>query len=96
MGFEIIPRNKDIPYFERTNSGWYAIADYIVRTAPEIAGDGEGWFTNDHHGVSSEDARKLADILKTELDAGRVPDKVFYCINGFIPFLRSCDGFSIW
>jgi hypothetical protein len=100
MGFDIKGRNPASSRgieFTVNIWGWTPIAELIIKTAPEIASQCQHWFSNDGDGLDAENSRKLADTLKAELEAGRIPKEIADLVeDDFMPFLLRCGGFSIW
>lgn len=70
------PWRQDLPgrYFQTSNWGWRAMADYICDTFPEIASHCEHWHSNDGDGLNEAMAVRLADALDRVIEDGTLAD----------------------
>jgi hypothetical protein len=68
MGMDVYGQSG--AYFRNNCWWWYALADYVGKVAPDIAGQCH-WDANDGDGLNKDDALKLAERLQAELDSGR-------------------------
>jgi hypothetical protein len=74
MGFDIYgrqPSTKRGQYFGTNWSGWIALADYILKIAPDLAAQCTHLKSNDGDGLGAEQAVALADRLEIEIKEGR-------------------------
>jgi hypothetical protein len=58
-------------YFRSNVWWWRPLADYVIKVAPDIAGQCHYWQSNDGDGLGKADSLRLADSLQAEIDAGR-------------------------
>ena len=74
MGMDVYGRNPTAPegeYFRNNVWYWRPLAIYINQVAPTIAKRCKEWHSNSGDGLNQKDSLALADILDTEVKAGR-------------------------
>jgi len=76
MGMDIYgkkPTTDKGEYFRNNVWWWRPLADFCIeRYADEVGFDGEGWHFNDGRGLNATKAKKLARLLRDDLDNGSV------------------------
>ena len=71
MGMDVYgnkPKNKDGEYFRNNVWWWRPLWDYCLDNYPSIAGKVEHGHSNDGDGLAAGDAKKLAILLKKDID----------------------------
>jgi len=72
MGMDVLgknPTNKKGEYFRNNVWWWHPLWDYCLKIAPEICGKVSGHL-NDGDGLNDEEAKQLAEILKSKIQKG--------------------------
>lgn len=72
MGMDVVgrkPRNESGTYFRNNVWWWHPLWEYCENVAPEIC-EGVLGHSNDGDGLPGEGARKLAEILRKEIESG--------------------------
>jgi hypothetical protein len=69
MGMDVIGNEE--AYFRNNVWRWRPLADYICRTAPDVALKCKHWQTNDGDGLNEADSLRLAEVLSAEIESGR-------------------------
>lgn len=75
MGMDVYgnkPKNEDGEYFRNNVWWWRPLWDYCLDNYPSIAGKVEHGHSNDGDGLNASDAKKLAILLKKDIDSGKV------------------------
>lgn len=76
MGMDVIgrkPSKSTGEYFRNNIWWWHPLWEYCESVAPEIC-DGILGHSNDGDGLPGDGARKLAEVLKRELESGRTAE----------------------
>ena len=77
MGMDVYGKqatDKRGEYFRNNVWYWRPLADYVCAIAPELTAKCKHWQTNDGDGLNGADSKRLASILRDELDNGRTAD----------------------
>jgi len=73
MGMDVHGRKPDSPageYFRANVWSWHPIAEYCRLVAPNLIGKIEYLHSNDGDGLGGTDSRKLAALLKEQIESG--------------------------
>ena len=74
MGMDVYGKNpsSEIGKYFRNNVWWWRpLAEYAIKTAPEICAPCKYWGSNDGDGLDAAGAVALADALQAEVNANR-------------------------
>jgi len=77
MGMDVYgnrPKNETGEYFRNNVWWWRPLWDYCLDNYPSIAGKVEHGHSNDGDGLGASDAKKLAILLKRDIDSGKVSE----------------------
>src|SRR4051812_46212964 len=77
MGMDVIgkePVGHVGEYFRRNVWWWRPLAEYVCRVAPDIAAGCNYWYSNDGEGLDANASRRLAAVLRCELQSGRTAE----------------------
>ena len=76
MGMDVIGKKPSAPrgeHFRNNVWWWHPLWEYCNTVAPEICGDVLG-HSNDGDGLPADGARKLAEVLRRELESGNTAE----------------------
>jgi hypothetical protein len=79
MGMDVYGKKPTEPvgeYFRRNVWGWHPLWDCVEALQPEIAGLVKNAHSNSGGGLKAADSIKLAELLRADLDNGRVDEYV--------------------
>ncbi len=81
MGMDVYgdkPKNEDGKYFRNNVWWWRPLWDYCLENYPSIAGKVEDGHSNSGYGLNASDSKKLAIMIKKDIDSGKVEQ---YSVN---------------
>ena len=66
------PKNEKGEYFRNNIWYWRPLWDFCLETYPHIAGKVKSGYFNDGDGLNATDSKKLAKLIKQDLESGKV------------------------
>ncbi len=113
MGMDVYgkkPAAETGEYFRASVWSWHPVWDYCETIAPHITAKVENAHSNDGDGLNAADSRRLAGILRAEIDSGRtaaylamqksvanaMPDEPCELCNGTGTRTRPIPGDPTW